>query len=200
VAFTVKAAEDFTSAIGNPDPGTIVYLDGPHGAFCMDRHEGPGFVFIGAGVGVTPLMSMLRTLTDREDTRPCYHFLGNRDQDSITFREDIEGLGSRLNLEVVHMLGQPGEGWQGEKGHFDAAVLDRHLPARRERLQYFICGPERMMDAAERAEQARYQRRARLFRTVRDGLGAPGLHDRLRGLHGGVAAARLPLFAVAQGG
>jgi predicted ferric reductase len=151
VAFTVKAAGDFTSAIGNLDPGTTVYLDGPHGAFCMDRHEGPGFVFIGAGVGVTPPMSMLRTLADREDTRPCYLFLGNRDQDSITFREYIEGLESRLNLEVVHVLSQPGEGWQGEKGHLDAAVLDRHLPARRERLQYFICGPERMMVTAEGA-------------------------------------------------
>jgi predicted ferric reductase len=151
VTFTVKAAGDFTSAIGSLEPGTTVYLDGPYGAFCMDRHEGPGFVFIGAGVGVTPLMSMLRTLADRADTRPCYLFLGNRDQDSITFREEIEGLQSRLNLEVVHVLSQPGEGWQGEKGHLDAAILDRHLPARRERLQYFICGPERMMDAAEGA-------------------------------------------------
>ena len=151
VAFTVKAAGDFTSAIGSLEPGTTVYLDGPHGAFCIDRHEGPGFVFIGAGVGVTPLMSMLRTLADRGDTRPCYLFLGNRDQDSITFREEIEGLESRLNLEAVHVLSHPGEGWQGEKGHLDAAILDRYLPARRERLQYFICGPERMMDAVEGA-------------------------------------------------
>jgi predicted ferric reductase len=151
VAFTVKAAGDFTSAIGSLEPGITVYLDGSYGAFCMDRHEGPGFVLIGAGVGVTPLISMLRTLADRGDTRPCYLFLGNRDQDSITFREEIEGLASRLNLEVVHVLSHPGEGWQGEKGRLDAAVLDRHLPARRERLQYFISGPEKMMDAAEGA-------------------------------------------------
>ena len=49
------------------------------------------------------------------------------------------------------MLSHPDEGWQGETGHLDAAVLDRHLPPRRERLQYFICGPEGMMDAAEGA-------------------------------------------------
>ncbi len=85
VAFTIKDAGDFTSAIGALTPGTTVYLDGPHGAFTMDRHEGPGFVFIGAGVGITPLMSMLRTLSDREDRRPCYLFLANRDQESITF-------------------------------------------------------------------------------------------------------------------
>ena len=52
---------------------------------------------------------------------------------------------------MVHVLSHPVEGWEGEKGHLDAGVLERHLPPRRERLQYFVCGPERMMDAAEGA-------------------------------------------------
>jgi predicted ferric reductase len=159
VTLSVKAAGDFTSSIAALKPGATVYLDGPHGAFTIDRHEGPGFVFIGAGVGVTPLMSMLRTLADREDVRPCYLFLGNRNKESITFREEIEALRSRLNLEVIHVLSRPEEGWEGEKGHIDAAVLSRgltgeehrRLPERHRRLIYFICGPDEMMDAAEGA-------------------------------------------------
>ena len=151
LSLSVKAAGDFTSEVGALQPGATVYLDGPYGAFTLDRHEGPGFVFIGAGVGVTPLMSMLRTLADRGDRRPCYLFLGNRDRESITLREEIEALRSRLNLTVVHVLSHPEEGWEGEKGHLDRGVLDRHLPPRRERLQYFVCGPERMMDAMEAA-------------------------------------------------
>ncbi len=149
VALSVKAAGDFTSAIGALEPGTTVYLDGPYGAFSVDRHEGPGFVLIGAGVGVTPLMSILRTLADRGDVRPCYLFLGNRDWGSITFREEIEELQTKLNLTVVHVLTHPDEGWDGEKGHIDAAVLRRHLPKRYERLQYFVCGPEAMMASVE---------------------------------------------------
>ncbi len=128
IAFSVKATGDFTSTIGALQPGTTVYLDGPHGAFSIDRHEGPGFVFIGAGVGVTPLMSMLRTLADREDARPCFLFLGNRDRESITFREDIEKLKSRLNLNVVHVLSHPDEDWEGERGHLDAE-RSRPVPA-----------------------------------------------------------------------
>jgi predicted ferric reductase len=159
VTLSVKAAGDFTSSIAALKPGATVYLDGPHGAFTIDRHEGPGFVFIGAGVGVTPLMSMLRTLADREDVRPCYLFLGNRNKESITFREEIEALRCRLNLEVIHVLSRPEEGWEGEKGHIDAAVLSRgltgeehrRLPERHRRLIYFICGPDEMMDAAEGA-------------------------------------------------
>lgn len=151
VSLSVKAAGDFTSALGSLEPGTTVYLDGPHGSFSVDRYEGPGFVLIGGGVGVTPLMSTMRTLADREDVRPCYLFLGNRDVESITFREEIDELKKRLNLTVVHVLSHPTDDWEGERGHINAEIFRRHLPKRFERLQYLICGPEALMDAAEKS-------------------------------------------------
>jgi predicted ferric reductase len=110
VAMSIKAAGDFTRKIGRLQPGAAAYLDGPYGAFTVDRHNGPGFVFIGAGVGITPLMSMLRTMADRRDPRPCYLFFGNREWEGVAFREEIEELESRLNLEVVHVLSRPPEG------------------------------------------------------------------------------------------
>jgi predicted ferric reductase len=151
VALSIKAAGDFTEKIGHLKPGATAYLDGPHGAFTIDRHDGPGFVFIGAGVGITPLMSMLRTMADRSDPRPYYLFFGNREWESVAFREEIEELKGRLNLEVVHVLSRPPEGWEGDEGRIDAAVLARHLPKRYQRLQYFICGSDSMMDATEDA-------------------------------------------------
>ena len=152
VALSIKAAGDFTQKIGALKPGATAYLDGPHGAFTMDRHDSaPGFVFIGAGVGITPLMSMLRTMADRNDPRPCYLLFGNREWEGVAFREEIEELKSRLNLEVVHVLSRPPEGWEGEEGRINAAVLARHLPERYRRLQYFICGSDPMMNATEDA-------------------------------------------------
>lgn len=151
VSLSVKAAGDFTSQIGALVPGTPVYLDGPYGSFTVDRHEGPGFVLIGAGVGVTPLMSIMRTLADRKDVRPFYLFLNNRDRESVIFREEIEGLKSRLNLTVVHVLSHPDETWDGERGHLNADLLRQYLPERYQHLQYFACGPGPMMDATERA-------------------------------------------------
>lgn len=151
VSFTIKADGDFTREIGTLQPGTTVYLDGPWGKFSMDRHQGPGFVFIAAGVGVTPMLSMLRTLVDRADRRPCYVFLGNRDEGTMTCRDEIEQLKGRVDLKVVHVLSHPGPGWTGATGHIDADLLERHLPARRNSLQYFICGPVSMMDATEDA-------------------------------------------------
>ena len=151
LALSIKAAGDFTQRISYLKPGATAYLDGPHGAFTIDRHNGPGFVFIGAGVGITPLMSMLRTMADRGDPRPCYLFFGNREWEGVAFREEIEELKIRLNLEVVHVLSRPPEGWEGDEGRIDAAVLARHLPERYQRLQYLICGSDSMMDATEDA-------------------------------------------------
>ena len=96
-------------------------------------------------------MSMLRTMADRRDPRPCYLFFGNREWEGVAFREEIEELESRLNLGVVHVLSRPPEGWEGEVGRIRAAVLARHLPERYRSLQYFICGPDPLMDATEGA-------------------------------------------------
>lgn len=151
ITFTIKARGDFTSSIARIEPGTRAYVDGPHGIFSADRSEGPGYVLIGGGVGITPLISILRTLADREDPRPIILFYGSRDWESITFREELESLAGRLHLTVVHVLEKPHEAWTGERGFIDAAAMRRHLPARHRRLQYFICGPGPMMDAMERA-------------------------------------------------
>jgi predicted ferric reductase len=151
VALSIKASGDFTRNVGYLKPGATVYLDGPHGAFTIDRHDAPGFVFMGAGVGITPLMSMLRTMADRSDPRPCYLFFGNREWEGVAFREEIEELKSRLNLEVMHVLSRPPEGWEGDEGRITAMILAQHLPERYQRLQYFICGSDSMMDDTEDA-------------------------------------------------
>lgn len=148
---TVKALGDFTSRIAEITPGTKVYVDGPHGVFSVDRFEGPGFCFVAGGVGITPVMSMLRTLADRGDRRPLVLFLGARDREAITFREELEELTDRLDLTFVPVLEAPAPPWDGERGFITADVLRRHLPTRLDRLQYFVCGPDPMMDALEAA-------------------------------------------------
>ena len=131
---SIKERGDFTRTIKDVEPGSRVYVDGPHGVLSCDRYDGPGFVFIGGGVGVTPLLSMLRTLADRGDRRPCNLFLASTDLDSIAFREEIEELEQRLDLTVVHVLRKPPADWTGETGHITAETLDRQLPNERAQL------------------------------------------------------------------
>ncbi len=151
LTITIKERGDFTHAIGQTPVGARAYVEGPHGSFSSDAHEGFGFLLIGGGVGITPLMSILRTMADREDCRPVLLFYGSKDWDSITFRDELAALESRLNLRVVHVLEHPGADWQGEKGFIDADMLRRHLPKQHRRYRCFICGPGPMMDAMEDA-------------------------------------------------
>ncbi|MGW0810861.1 ferredoxin reductase family protein [Nonomuraea sp. NPDC002799] len=151
VAVAIKAAGDFTSSISAVQPGTTVYVDGPHGVFSIDQYEGAGFCLIAGGVGIVPALSMLRTLADRGDVRPVVLFSAHRDWDSIPFREEIEELTDRLNLRVVQVLSQPPPDWTGESGYVNGDMLRRHLPSACPRFQFFICGPNLMLDAMEAA-------------------------------------------------
>lgn len=152
VEFTIKTEHGFTTTIHDLTPGRTVYLDGPWGQLCMDRHEGPGFVFVAAGVGVTPMLSMLATMADRDDQRPCWLILGNHNEHEIIGADDISDLQSRLpNLTVLHVISRPAGNWNGHTGRIGAALLDEVLPGNRGRLQYFLCGSDGLMHATQAA-------------------------------------------------
>lgn len=150
VEMSIRNLGDFTRHIAQIPVGQRVYLDGPYGAFTLgnpaDMH-----VLVAGGVGITPMMSMLRTLADRGDPRPALLLYGSKDWESITFREELEALQLRLNLKVVHVLSNPSADWAGEQGFIDAEVFKRHLPPPYASHEYFICGPNVMMDAIEKA-------------------------------------------------
>lgn len=150
VEMSIRNLGDFTAAIPRVSAGQRVYLDGPYGAFTIgnpaDMH-----VLIAGGIGITPMMSMIRTLADRRDPRPVILIYGNKDWESVTFREDLAALSGHLDLKVVHVLTEPPPGWTGEHGRITAELLMRHLPPPYEAHEYFICGPGVMMDAMERA-------------------------------------------------
>jgi predicted ferric reductase len=149
--FTIKELGDFTGTIKTVRSGETAFVDGPYGAFTIDRHRAPGYVFIAGGIGIAPLMGMLRALADRGDARPIILFYAYRRWERLTFREAIETLRSQITLHVVYVLGEPPERWEGETGLLEPGVLSRHLPSDRRSFHYFICGPEAMTQAVERA-------------------------------------------------
>ncbi len=149
IAFTIKEAGDFTRSVASLEPGASAYVEGPHGAFSVDRYEGDGCVFVAGGVGITPIMSMLRTLADRRDPRPHLLVYGARTPDEFTFHEEMQELRTRLDLRVVEVASEAPPDWEGERGRIDPSLLERWLPVQRERYVYFVCGPAAMMDAVE---------------------------------------------------
>jgi predicted ferric reductase len=153
VEMSIKELGDFTSTIGNVVPGTRAYLDGPYGTFTVDRHTAPGYVFIVGGVGITPVISILRTLADRHEKRPLQLFYSSKSWEDVTFREELDSLCQRLNLRVVYTLSNPPQNWEGERGRITTEIMARYLPENRVDCEYFICGPEPMQMAVKRALQ-----------------------------------------------
>jgi predicted ferric reductase len=151
IDLTIKNLGDFSSTIGSVKPGQRAYLDGPYGAFTIDLHPADTYVFIAGGVGITPMMGMLRTMADRGDQRQAILLYGNPTLEAATFYDEIESLKDKLNLKVVHVLENPPEDWQGERGFITAEIIRRHVPGNLAEHEYFICGPNPMMDAIEQA-------------------------------------------------
>jgi predicted ferric reductase len=154
--FGIKPLGDFTAGAAQIRPGERAFIDGPFGVFSIDRHRAArGFVGIVGGIGVTPLLGMLRSMAARGDPRPVWLFHGNRRWEEVPFRDELEALRGRLDLRLVHVLEQPPEGWEGERGFISRELLARHLPSDRlGDLHCFLCGPPPMTAAAEAALEA----------------------------------------------
>ena len=146
IELTIKGLGDFTSQVGSVPVGATAYVDGPYGQFSVDRHLAERYVFVAGGVGITPVMGMLRTLADRGDPRPLTLVYAVADLERMTFRHEIDALASELELRVVPVLSEPPADWHGETAPVDSSLLGRVLSADDlSRAEFFICGPEPLM-------------------------------------------------------
>lgn len=144
ISFIIKELGDFTRTLGQIKPGTRAYLDGPHGNLTVDDKTEPGIVLIAGGVGIAPMLSILRQCRLSDDPRNIKLIYGNRRQDQIVSRDELE------TEDAIFALSEPPEGWQGETGLIDGALLDRHLKSRQyENWLFVLCGPAIMMDIVE---------------------------------------------------
>jgi stearoyl-CoA 9-desaturase NADPH oxidoreductase len=150
VTITVKAMpEGFLSAhlVGGVKPGTIVRLAAPQGNFVLPDPPPPAVLFVTAGSGITPVMSMLRTLVRRDQITDVIHLHSAPTVADTMFGAELEQLardhaGYQLRLRSTR-----------SEGRLDLALLDTEVPDWRAR-QTWACGPETMLKAVDRAWSA----------------------------------------------
>jgi predicted ferric reductase len=144
-AFTVRSTGDFGTLLRNLPPGTPVWVDGPYGSCSVDLLPQPasGVAMIAAGVGITPMLSMVRTLADRHDPRPLLLVRAAEELRELLFRHELGYLAQRLDLTVVEVVRHPPPGWTGAAGDVATPLLRSVLPhaGQRSALDYFVCGP-----------------------------------------------------------
>ncbi len=150
LTFTIKELGDFSSSIRHARPGQVAYIDGPYGAFSPDRMAAGGFVLIAGGIGIAPMMSMLRTFADRQEQRPLKLLYAYNTWDRLTFREELQELEQQLDLDIIWLLKDPPPGWEGESGLITSDLLQRRLPLADPEQSYLICGPVIMIELTEK--------------------------------------------------
>jgi ferredoxin-NADP reductase len=150
--FTIRKAGDFTSTIGSLTPGRKVYVDGPYGDFNADYAGGERLLLIAGGVGMAPMMSILRSHAHRGDPRQHVLVAAARTPDELMFPDELEQLIIELDLDVIPVVSQPPAHWAGVAGRIDeeliAEVLNTHNLYD---AQVFICGPSQMMEDVSQA-------------------------------------------------
>ncbi len=146
VTITVKAMpEGFLSShlVAGVEPGTIVRLAAPQGNFVLPDPAPSSILFLTAGSGITPVMSMLRTLGRRNQIADITHLHSAPTESDVMFGAELAALaadqpGYRLRVRATRT-----------QGRLDLARLDQEVPDWRER-QTWACGPEGMLSQAEK--------------------------------------------------
>lgn len=128
--------------------GDLLQVAGPFGAFTFTGSDADSIVLIAGGVGITPVMSVLRYLTDRAWPGEIFLLYGARSTEEFVFREEIERLERRhANLHVLAAMQRtPGTVWLGPEGNLTKELVAGAVPRIAERRVH-LCGPPPMMAA-----------------------------------------------------
>lgn len=156
LSITAKAQD---SSIGtrwmldNLAPGTRIKAIGPAGLFSMSQHPAEKYLFISAGSGITPMMSMATYMFDLGTGSDLVLINCARRPSEIIFRERLEHMASRdpgIDLKFVVKEPDRYRPWTGYQGMFNQLMLGLMTPDYLER-EVFCCGPESFMQSVRDA-------------------------------------------------
>lgn len=147
IRFTTRVRESgYKQTLKELPEGTQVELGPIGGDFVLPEDTQQPLVFIAGGIGITPYMSMLQYMKDKNLSYNITLIYSNRDQQSTVYFNQLNELAKEIpNLKVIFVMTQM-EDWNGEKGHIDVEFIKRHFPDVNSQ-KYFVVGPPVMSDA-----------------------------------------------------
>ncbi len=146
----VPGGEVSTHLHDNVRVGDKLHVDGPYGLFSTSFHQAERHLFLSAGSGITPIMSMVRSLLARQGgfgTDIVFVHSASSPLD-IIFRAELEQLAEVAGVSVTILCSRDSEAetWAGRRGRIDASTLAEVVPDAADR-ETFVCGPGPYMEA-----------------------------------------------------
>lgn len=157
---TVKRVEGgkMSNKINDLELGTMIEVMPPQGRFFTEINASnrKHYFLIGGGSGITPLISIIKTVLHAEPNSRCTLIYGNRNSSSIIFRQELDELvaANAARFSVVYSIDHPESGWNGLTGMLTADTIKQIIIQHQSTLtdkEYFICGPSGMMEQAKLA-------------------------------------------------
>jgi ferredoxin-NADP reductase len=130
--------------------GDRLEVSGPSGVFTFTGTEADSIVLISGGVGITPMMCVIRYLTDRAFPGDIFFLYGARSPQDLIFREELEHLQRRhRNLHIAATIEHAdGTSWTGAVGNISKEFIAHAVPEIAWRRVH-VCGPPAMMKAVK---------------------------------------------------
>ena len=156
LTITVKRVENgLTSNYLNDQikVGDFIEMIEPMGSFFAepDAEKQRHIVLFGAGSGITPLISIAKSILKIEQKSRISLIYGNKNEKSVIFKQEIETLEAKYGsrFEVKHILSKPSEYWVGLKGRINqmsVVYVMKDLGIDIKNAEYYLCGPSGMME------------------------------------------------------
>ncbi len=150
ITFTIKELGDFTASVGQLKPGVPVRVDAPYGVFSYQQHpEERALGLIAGGIGITPMLSMLRTLRVTDPERRVTFLWGVNEVDELFCQDELNMLAAEMPGFTWHPVVALDETYPGERGFVDREKLQRLMlngAGGQAAIDFYVCGPRVMMD------------------------------------------------------
>ncbi len=149
IEFTKKFTDhEYSIALKASKVGDWAKIDAPYGKFTFEG-EFPKIALLAGGIGITPLLSICKNATDKHLDSKITVFYGNRSENDIAFRDELEVMQQQnKNLKVIFILNQPSTNWKGLTGVVTADLIKNELPDFIDNT-FYCCGPPGMVTAMQ---------------------------------------------------
>ncbi|MFW9991544.1 MAG: FAD-binding oxidoreductase [Candidatus Odinarchaeota archaeon] len=150
ISISIKNLGDYTNRLFALKKGTIAYIEAPYGDFSYLEHDtrNSPLIFLAGGIGITPLMSMLRHVYLSGEQQEVVLIWANKTQKDIFFREEFtKMMNERKNIKIHHVLSRD-DAWDGLKGRLNTNNLKQVLSTEHvQKGHFYICGPTAFTDS-----------------------------------------------------
>lgn len=151
ICFTVKESGDFTRKLNRLKVGNTAKIEGPFGAFSNVGMKGP-FIFIAGGIGITPVMSMLKFMKGRKQKERTLLIYAAKKKSDLIFYEELEKLKKESSwFDAAYILSseKTPRKKRFHKGYINSQILKSYI-SNFKSAKFFLVGPIRMMEEVQR--------------------------------------------------